>query len=244
MARAKSDVTSRNVLADMVGGGNEAVESEKNLSLVEQLADGVQISEHVKATTIGLDLPDLLNIDEYESVGKALLSIQSGMAWCIGDWLNHGDNFEWGQTYPKLADMFELDESTLRNYKYVAANVELSIRKRQLSFSHHRLVAHMRPVDQRQWLAVAVKDKLTVKQMRENIRKAEAALNPKPEPKPPTLLQEVRMVYRDYADQYKIALKDKDYDAAIHCADEIQAIAERMKEHAESSRRLRPKNTD
>src|SRR5205085_9690691 len=60
----------------------------------------------------------------------------------IGDWLNYGQKV-WGKKYEEALEKTGLDYQTLRNYKWVAASVPLSLRRDKLSYHHHKEVANL-----------------------------------------------------------------------------------------------------
>jgi len=63
-----------------------------------------------------------------------------------------------------------MEYQALRNYKWVANNVELSLRKDNLTWSHHNEVAKLEPEEQEYWLNEAVEQGYTVRGLREAIR--------------------------------------------------------------------------
>jgi hypothetical protein len=60
----------------------------------------------------------------------------------------------------------------LRNMRYVASRFELSLRRDNLSWSHHALLAALDSEEQRQWLERAVSDRLSVDDLRVELRSA------------------------------------------------------------------------
>jgi len=89
----------------------------------------------------------------------------SGAMWWVGDLLNFGE-----ATYDEVEEDGPYDRQTLKDAKYVCANVAASVRTDGLSFTHHKLVAHLPARQQVAWLKRAARDTLTVGQMRKAIR--------------------------------------------------------------------------
>lgn len=54
----------------------------------------------------------------------------------------------YGETYSQVIEETGLDYQTLRNYKYVASRIELSLRKDNLHWHHHLVVAPLEPDQQ------------------------------------------------------------------------------------------------
>lgn len=91
--------------------------------------------------------------------------------WWVGDWLNYGER-KWGEMYTQAIEVTGLSYQTLRDSKWVAAKVRLSLRRDNLSFSRHKEVAGMPPNDQEAWLYEAEAEGLSREGLRKAIRKA------------------------------------------------------------------------
>lgn len=134
--------------------------------VIKREADGTLTYKRTTMTAVGLVMPDDMTEDELRELGQVLLGMESSIQWLLGDWLNRADRV-WGRIYD---DVPEYSYQTLRDYAYVARNVELSIRNRQLSFMHHRLVAALSPDDQRGWLEWAEQNQASIAQMRKAMK--------------------------------------------------------------------------
>jgi hypothetical protein len=66
-----------------------------------------------------------------------------------------------------------MDPKTLRNIRWVAASIEPARRRGQLSYSHHELIAGLEVGEQEHWLERAEADRLTVEDLRFELRAAE-----------------------------------------------------------------------
>lgn len=62
------------------------------------------------------------------------------------------------------------DPKSLRNYAWVASRVQLSLRRDNLSYSHHELVAALEPDQQERWLRFASENRLSVEDLRMALR--------------------------------------------------------------------------
>lgn len=97
-----------------------------------------------------------------------LIERATQIQFAIGDWIAYGE-MHYGEQYAQALSETDYDYGTLRNFKYVASNVPLSLRNDNLSFDHHRAVAPLEPDEQAEWLAKAEQGHLTAKQLREQV---------------------------------------------------------------------------
>ncbi|MGB1286778.1 MAG: hypothetical protein ACPG7F_09620 [Aggregatilineales bacterium] len=158
----------------------QALESEK-LTLqneVSQFNDMMQDGKYIyfqgcELSRTGIQIPDNLEPEEWATVGSLLRDIDIALQWMIGDWFVYGSaNFN--LDYETFAEEIGFSIRTLQQYKYVAENVDSSVRTEKLSFTHHQLVASLRnqnnvpDVEQQSyWINQAVSNGWTVKQMRD-----------------------------------------------------------------------------
>lgn len=97
-----------------------------------------------------------------------LLSRATQIQFAIGDWLIYGEQ-HYGEMYAQALSETDYDYGTLRNFKYVANNVPLSLRHDNLTFEHHRAVAPLESDQQAGWLDRAERDNLSAKQLAEHV---------------------------------------------------------------------------
>ena len=115
-------------------------------------ADGSLVAFDYRLTGVGLD-PKALSSRraDWERLGQLLFRFDRSMQWLIGDWLLQGEDKRWGQ-HEDIATELGLQVKTLYDYRYVARQVDFSVRTETLSFGHHKLVAHLEPSLQQHWL--------------------------------------------------------------------------------------------
>lgn len=106
---------------------------------------------------------------QWTETGRRLGVISRGSQWWIGDWLRYG-TAKWGEKYAEAARITGYDTATLRNMVWVAAQFEPSLRNDRLTWSHHVLVAAMEDEEKREWLERAAADKLSVSDLRTELR--------------------------------------------------------------------------
>jgi hypothetical protein len=103
--------------------------------------------------------------------GRRIGTLYRSSPWWIGDWLLYGTS-RWGEMYAKAARITGYDRKSLRNMRYVSSRVRLSLRRDNLTWSHHALLASAEPAEQRQWLERACAERLSVEDLRVELRSA------------------------------------------------------------------------
>src|ERR687892_567221 len=99
------------------------------------------------------------------------LGVMGRSAGCwIGDWLSYG-NHVFGERYVRASRITGYDAQTLMNMAYVASRFDFARRRGKLSWSHHAEIAALEPEEQDHWLTKAEEDRLSVRCMREGIRR-------------------------------------------------------------------------
>lgn len=126
----------------------------------------------------GLSIADGLKYENWEQIGHCIVQGRSAMQWALGDWLNYGES-NYGEMYSQAIDMTGYSENTLRTTKWVASRFQLSRRRDNLSFSHHREVAGLPAEQADSILDKAERDALPTTAVRE-LARAEQGL-PEPE---------------------------------------------------------------
>lgn len=134
-------------------------------------SDGAALVEsgEILITRVGLMLPDDLPFEDWKDAGSKLFRIADSSAWCIGDWLSHGQE-SYGNRYRTAIAEAGLDYQTLRNYAWVARKFDLARRRERLSFQHHAEVASLPPEEQDRWLNLADQGRWSRNQLRKTIR--------------------------------------------------------------------------
>jgi len=81
--------------------------------------------------------------DEWVSCGHFIQEAEQSVQFWIGDWLIYGEKTYGKANYEQAIQQTGLEYQTLRDYKWVAKAVPLSLRKDKLSFHHHKHVADL-----------------------------------------------------------------------------------------------------
>jgi hypothetical protein len=118
--------------------------------------------------------PDL-SFEEWVGQGRKLGLMGRNVGWWIGDWLRFG-NAVYGERYVRAARVTGYDVQTLMNMVYVASHIEHSRRREALSWSHHAEVACLSADEQDRWLDRAEQERLSVRCLRQELRREKRAL--------------------------------------------------------------------
>jgi hypothetical protein len=115
-----------------------------------------------------------LDLAEWSAVGRRFGEIGRCSQWWLGDWIHYG-NTKFGERYSRAVKLTGYDMQSLMNMVYVASRFEISRRRENLSWSHHATVASLDVDGQEYWLARALQDKLSVADLRVEVRGARRA---------------------------------------------------------------------
>jgi len=135
------------------------------------VAGEAPIPGQILVTRVGLQIPDDLTYEDWESAGGKLARIADTSAWCLGDWIIHGQEC-FRNRYRYAVKSAGLDYQTLRNYAWVARKFPQERRRHKLSFQHHAEVASLDPDDQDRWLRHAEANNWSRNDLRMNVRAA------------------------------------------------------------------------
>ena len=124
----------------------------------------------VTFTSTGLILVKQPPQEAWQEIGRRLKIMGESNNWHIGDWLNYGEKV-YGKTYLDAAKKLNFAVKSLQNIASVARNVKSTLRKEELTWNHHAQVAKFVPDEQRKYLNMAVEKNLSVRELKNEIRK-------------------------------------------------------------------------
>ena len=145
----------------------------KSLALLADLEEAGAIS----ITGLFLSDPDLPYV-QFEALCVLLGKMHEAVRFAIGDAIVLGEHLYKEEAYQAIEAM-GLSVDARREYVRVAQQVPRSIRREDLSWSHHRAVAPMKPKEQRQWLRAASEGGMSHHELREAIRDGAPPESPK-----------------------------------------------------------------
>jgi hypothetical protein len=119
----------------------------------------VEVGE-LRCTAIGIEIPGDLSLDAGMAALRELGVIERGSRWAIGDLLVFlGKHY--GETYDAAAGATGYQVQTLKNMAWVSRRVPPELRREDVSWGHHRIVAKFEQDEQAEWLAKAAENEWT-----------------------------------------------------------------------------------
>ena len=173
--------------------------------------------EKAKFERNSLIIQENVTLEEWKQLGQGLKQVEGCVQFWIGDWARFGEKkgfmgkYTDSKVYDELEEITGLERKTLQNYKYVADSVESSLRKEDLSYKHHEEVAKLTPEKQVEFLNKAVDEKLSVRELREEVRKKDIKES---YPEMPT--NKYRVIYADPPWKYGNSMPEYFSEQANH----------------------------
>jgi hypothetical protein len=112
-----------------------------------------------------------MDLADWVTAGRSLGAMGRCSQWWLGDWIRYG-NAKFGERYARAALITGYDAQTLMNMVYVASRFDVSRRRENLSWSHHEALASLDEQAQEQWLEHASDSRLSVSDLRLELRAA------------------------------------------------------------------------
>jgi len=114
-----------------------------------------------KLTSTGLSIEGNPTFEEFDQLGQYLRRVHTGYQWWWGDWLIYGEG-QYGERFSQALEATDWEESTLRQYAWVAKNVAKENRLDGVAFGHYvNGLASLKPADQKVWAERIVAENLT-----------------------------------------------------------------------------------
>ena len=110
-----------------------------------------------------------LTARQWMEYGQRLRRLGMGANWWVGDWIRYG-NARYGERYKLATKLTGYDKQTLMNFAYVSSRFAVSRRSVEVSWSHHAELAALDPDAQLRWLARVVVDRLSLRDLRRELR--------------------------------------------------------------------------
>lgn len=89
-----------------------------------------------------LVLAPSLTFEQWEAIGGTLATMERGVNWWVGDWLNFGEK-RYGEKYAQVTEGSQWRLQSLMNMASVAGRIPPDARRPALSWTCHRLVAYL-----------------------------------------------------------------------------------------------------
>ena len=128
---------------------------------------------------VGWSPPGDLGLAEWSALGRRFGEIGRCSQWWLGDWISYG-NAKFGERYSRAVKLTGYDVQSLMNMVYVASRFEIYRRRENLSWSHHATLAPLDVDSQEHWLTRALADRLSVADLRVELRGRQQATKEAP----------------------------------------------------------------
>lgn len=131
----------------------EVVVYQDNPNAIQRHDDGTMTYKQFTMTPVGMVIPEHVEIEAWNDVGRVIRDLDTSISWVIGDWALYAKR-EWRATASEIAEAFGYETSTIETYVSICEAIPSLIRNQTAHFSHHRLVSKLGSRDlQQAWLA-------------------------------------------------------------------------------------------
>lgn len=123
--------------------------------------------------TVSWQAPKHMTYAQWAEIGSKFQYISGSLNWWLGDWINEGEK-RYGETYTQAIEVTGHKTEHLKQCAGVARAVKKCTRVHDLSWTHHRHVAHLDEIAQQQLLHFAAEHDLSSREILEAVRQYEA----------------------------------------------------------------------
>jgi len=135
------------------------------------------IPDAVSVTDVGLEFRKDIEYDQWLTLMATLQQLSTAFQFAIGDALNYGQK-RYGEKYAQAMDATGCAYQSLANWSWVASHVPLDNRVAGLSWTHHRLVAHLGTSEQKNVLESAKSRGISVTEFERELKGEEEEKKP------------------------------------------------------------------
>ena len=158
--------------------------SENGVSSALELFRQENMLGNYKLDEVSLVIPDGMAFEQVESMLMGLKVVSDSIRFWLGDLLVYSER-NYGEKYAQLVDATDYSYQGLCDMMWVANSVAPNVRRKELTWSHHREVAKLDMNRQVEYLETAVKMKMSVADLHALIDEKEKA----PKKEGPTKVQ-------------------------------------------------------
>ena len=137
--------------------------------------------------------PSRMTYAEWAEIGSKFQYVNGSINWWLGDWLNEGEK-RYGETYAQAIELTGNRLEHLKQCSWIANSVKSCTRVHDLTWTHHRYVAHLPESEQRLWLEHAVDHSLSSRELKQALEQANADRKPLSQPNPDWLPEEPKIL--------------------------------------------------
>lgn len=118
----------------------------------------------------GLEAIGLPTFDNWQECGEFIKKADGAVHFWLGDWIRYGES-NFGEKYSQAIEGTGFDYQTLRNDKWIAESVDMSVRTDKLPFIHHQLIADLPQDEQKQLLEKAIDEDIKTNDFRKLVKR-------------------------------------------------------------------------
>jgi len=122
----------------------------------------------IQVSSLGVQFTGDVPEDAVDDLMRKAGTVARGCLFIIGDAINFA-NGRYGEKFDHWMRLTGLEYQTLCNVSSIAGKIELSRRRHNLTFEHHKLVAPLTPGEQEHWLDLTEKDGMSTRRLRKSI---------------------------------------------------------------------------
>src|SRR3990172_8701075 len=176
-------------------------------------------SEKCKFESNKLIISESIDVNEWKEIGKGLTFINGSVQIWIGDWARFGSKKGWytdSKAYDEIEQITGYDRATIQDFKYVADKTSSLRNEDKIMYDYHQLkaVAPLTLEKQQIFLNKAVDEKLSYRELREEIKKEERKelkQQPLPDNKYQVIYADPQWAYDDKQDTVMLGGAEKHY---------------------------------
>jgi hypothetical protein len=119
----------------------------------------------------GLVIDEGTSFEEWENIGRSLQVVYGAIQWWVGDWILFGLE-HYGEMYSQALSETNYAYKSLTTMKSVSDIFRFPLRRKNLSWSHHKAVMYENPEKRDYWLDYAEKNKISCENIVKEINAA------------------------------------------------------------------------
>lgn len=131
----------------------------------EIVVDGGLATSIGETTEVSWTAPSHMTLAEWLAVGRTFQQVGRSLNFWTGDWLAQGEQ-RFGETYAQGVELTGHAVESLKKYKAVAERIPASMRRPELSWSHHFAVCYLPPEERGPLLDMASTLELPVRDLK------------------------------------------------------------------------------
>lgn len=118
-------------------------------------------------------LPPALPFERWQQIGVTLQQMHRSINWWIGDWLAYGEDHYGEDAYQAVQEITGRGDESLGQTVWIARTYPPHLRIDGVSWTHHRTVADLDPVERSELLLTAAREGWSTRVLRDEVERRE-----------------------------------------------------------------------